>query len=54
MFSKLLFVASFSELFIAIQYAVLCRSLRTFFVSLYIYICDVEEFHGLTYIWKSR
>ena len=35
---KLHFAVSFIDLFIAIQYAVFCKSLSTFYVSLYIYI----------------
>ena len=37
-FLKLLFAVSFSVLFITIQYAVFRISVRTFYVSLYIYI----------------
>ena len=36
---KLLLVVSLSDLFIKIQYAALRKSLRTFFVSLHIYVC---------------
>ena len=41
MFLKLPFAVSFSVLFITIQYAVIRKSLRTFYVSLciYRYIC---------------
>ena len=39
MFFKLPFAALFSVLFITIQYAVFSKSFRTFYVSLYIYIC---------------
>ena len=39
MFLKLLFASLFSDLFIAIQYAVLPKSLSTTYVSLYIYMC---------------
>ena len=38
MFSKLPFAVSFSVSFITIQYAVFRRSLRMFYVPLYIYI----------------
>ena len=38
MFLKLPFAVSFSDLFVAIQYAVFRRSPRTFYVSLYLYI----------------
>ena len=45
MFLKLLFVTSFSDLFITIQYAVFRKSISTFCVSLYIYIygCKNEK-----------
>ena len=39
MFLKLPFAVSFSALFITIQYAVFCKSVRTFYVSLCIYMC---------------
>ena len=38
MFLKLPFAVLFSVLFITIQYALFRKSLRTFYVSLYIYI----------------
>ena len=46
-FLKLLFAVSFSELFITIQYAVFCKSISTFYISLYIYIyiCTCSDPH---------
>ena len=38
MFFKLPFAASFSDLFITIQYTVFRKSIRTFYISLNIYI----------------
>ena len=38
MILKFSFAVSFSDLFITMQYAVFRRSLRTFYVSIYIYI----------------
>ena len=38
MFLKVPFAFSFSDIFIAIHYAVFRKSLRTFYVSLHIYI----------------
>ena len=40
MFLKLSFSVSFSVLFITIQYAIYRKSHRTFYVSLYICICN--------------
>ena len=57
MFLKLPFAVSFSVLFITIQYAVFCKSFRTFYVSICIYIYIIirdnvtyEGFHVLHYL----
>ena len=45
MFFKLPFGVSFSVLFITMQYAVFRKSLRTFYVTLYIYIGILNHIH---------
>ena len=48
------FAVSFSDLFIAIQYAVFRKSLRTFYVSSRIYVCVRNIYiHAYIYLQNS-
>ena len=54
MFLKLLFVVSFSDLLITIQYAVFRKSLTTFHLSLYLYIYNNTIYIRYVHIYIYR